>query len=72
LPACGLDWNHAVIEIDDRDDYGELRGRATGFMGAALCVLVSTRRGEHTRIINLRKAAKKEATSCIKNQRQIL
>jgi uncharacterized protein (DUF4415 family)/uncharacterized DUF497 family protein len=30
--AAGFDWNHAVIEIDDREDYGELRECATGFI----------------------------------------
>jgi len=69
--AAGFDWNHAVVEIDDREDYGELRECATGFIGAALCVLVFTRRGEHIRIISLRRATKNEAKSYVKNQGRI-
>jgi uncharacterized DUF497 family protein/uncharacterized protein (DUF4415 family) len=59
VDAAGFDWDHAVIEIDDRKDYGELRECATGFIGATLCVLVFTRRDEHIRIISMRKATKK-------------
>jgi uncharacterized protein len=70
IDAASFDWN-AVIEIDDRDDYGELRECATGFMGSALCVLVFTRRGERIRIISLRKATKKEAESYVKNQTRV-
>jgi uncharacterized protein len=71
IDAASFDWSHAVIEIDDRDDYGELRECATGFMGSALCVLVFTRRGERIRIISLRKATKKEAESYVKNQTRV-
>ena len=43
---------------------------ATGFIGAALCVLVFTRRGEHVRIISRRKALrmKLRAMSKIKDE----
>lgn len=58
--AEGFDWNSVVINVDDREDYGELREIATGFVGVRLHVLVFTRRGDRIRIISLRKADKKD------------
>lgn len=55
-----FEWEFAVVEIDDRDDYGELREVATGFIGDVLHVLVFTVRGDATHIISLRKANKRE------------
>jgi uncharacterized protein len=59
--ATEFDWKTAVTFIDDREDYGELREVAIGFIGMRLHVLVFTRRGERIRIISLWKATKSEA-----------
>ena len=58
--AEGFDWDTAVIDIDDREDYGELREVAWGFIGERLYTLVFTHRGERIRIISLRKSDKRE------------
>jgi len=44
--AEGFDWDHAMVEIADREDYGELREQATGFIGVRLYVLVFSRRDD--------------------------
>jgi uncharacterized DUF497 family protein len=58
--AENFDWDTAVMTVDDRDDYGELRERALGFIGVRLYILVFTRRRERIRIISLRKANRRE------------
>jgi uncharacterized protein len=58
--AVEFEWQSAVVEVDDREDYRELRERALGFIGARLHMLVFTRRGDNIRIISLRKAEKQE------------
>ena len=58
--AARFDWDTADIEIDDREDYGELREQAYGFIGDVLHTLVFTERDGVTWIISLRKASKKE------------
>ena len=55
-----FDWKSAEIEIDDREDYGELREKAFGFIGVVLHVLVYTERDDVTWVISLRKANNKE------------
>ena len=55
-----FDWDIADIEIDDREDYGELRLKATGLIGVVLHVLIYTERDDITWVISLRKATKKE------------
>lgn len=63
-----FDWDHATIELDDREDYRELRERATGFIGVRLHVLIFTRREDAVRVISLRKATRKEVRDYVKNQ----
>ena len=58
--AHSFDFETAVIAIDDRRDYGEVREVATGFVGPRLHVLVYTMRGEMCHVISLRKANKRE------------
>lgn len=57
-------WNASIRWVDDREDYGELREVATGFIGADLHFLVFTERddedGSYIWIISLRKATKRE------------
>lgn len=55
-----FDWETAVIDVDDREDYGELREIATGFVGAILHVVIFTQRDERVRIISLRKANRQD------------
>ena len=58
--AENFDWDTAVIVVDQREDYGELREIAIGFIGVRLHLLVFTRRGATIRIISLRKAESNE------------
>ena len=58
--AYEFDWDTAVTVIDDREDYGELREIAIGFIGVTLYSLAFTRRHERIRIISLRKAENRE------------
>jgi uncharacterized DUF497 family protein len=56
-----FDWDYAYVEIDDREDYGELREIAWGFIRDRLHVLVFVRRDELIRVISLRKAEPRDA-----------
>ena len=56
----GFDWQTAVEIFDSRDDYGEDRWVASGFIGVALYVMAYIERGDTLRIISLRGATKKE------------
>jgi uncharacterized DUF497 family protein len=64
-----FEWDTAVVEIDDRENFGELRERATGFIGDVLHVLVFTRRGETIRLISLRKANNREKKDYVQSTR---
>ena len=55
-----FDWLSAVIRVDDRFDYGEVRLKAEGLIAGRLYAVVYTERGLIKRIINLRKANKRE------------
>jgi hypothetical protein len=57
----GFDWRTAVVEVDDQEDYGELRERAIGWIGERLHVLIFTRRADLIWVIGLRKAQKSDA-----------
>jgi hypothetical protein len=50
----------AMVEVDDRHEYGERREVAVGYIGRRLHVLVFTVRGEALRAISLRKANRRE------------
>ena len=58
--ASQFDWSTAIIEPDDRKDYGEPRFQAYGLIGERLHCLVFTPRGNCVRIISLRKANQRE------------
>jgi uncharacterized protein len=58
--ARHFDWDTAVVTIDDREDYGELREMALGFIGVRLHAMAFTQRGDTVRIISLRKANRVE------------
>ncbi|MBY0430983.1 MAG: BrnT family toxin, partial [Rhodospirillales bacterium] len=62
MTAAGwFEFDTALVWIDDREDYGEAREVAIGFIGDRLHVLVFTHRDSALRVISLRKATKKEA-----------
>ena len=58
--AEDFDFSTMFIRVDDREDYGELRCRAIGWLDASLVVLVFTEAGESIRAISLRNATKQE------------
>ena len=64
-----FEWDTAFVSIDDRDDYGELRETAIGFIGPGLYVLVFTRRGKHIRVISLRRAEKRDVRKYVEATR---
>jgi uncharacterized protein len=49
-----------MVVVDDREDYGEERLVATGFIGPLVHVLVYTMRSGTTWVISLRRANKRE------------
>ncbi len=55
-----FNWDFAVIRTDTREDYGELREQAFGFIGDVLHVLTFTERDDITWVISLRKAEPRE------------
>ena len=59
--AEDFDFEAAVFVIDDREDYGEVRFRAVGFLDDRLYSLVFMLDGENVRAISLRKATRHEA-----------
>lgn len=64
----GFDFASAFLTFDDREDYGELRELALGFIGEALYVLVFTMREDDTcHSISLRKAERKEVRIYVEN-----
>ena len=69
MQSGNFDWDTAVFIVDDREDYGELRESAIGFIGVTLHVVVFTERDQRTRIISLRKAGAKDVTRYVKEPR---
>lgn len=68
-----FDWSTAVSDIDDREDYGELRETATGFIGLTLYYLVYVVEDddpETMRVISLRAANKAEARRYANERRE--
>ena len=63
--VAGFDWATAVIEPDNRFDYGEVREVATGELNGRLYIVTFTKRGDVTRIINMRKANGREVQKWI-------
>ncbi len=59
--AEDFDFEAAIFLVDDREDYGEIRFRALGFLDAKLYSLVFSQDGDDIRAISLRKATKHEA-----------
>lgn len=55
-----LDWDRAVVLVDDRRDYGELRLRVFGPIDGRLCAVIVTPIEGGLRVISLRKANARE------------
>ena len=55
-----LDWNAALVWIDDRFEYDELRMIALAPETATLYYVAFVERGESRRIISLRRATRRE------------
>ena len=58
--VADLDWDTAVIVVDTRRDYGELRLRVMARLDGALHAAVVTPRGEDLRVISFRRANRRE------------
>jgi uncharacterized protein len=58
--ATEFEWSSALIVEDTRNDYGESRFQALGFIGKRLHVLVFTPRAGQVQVISLRKANRRE------------
>ncbi len=58
--AEDFDFDSALFVIDDREDYGEIRIRAVGFLDGRLYSLVFAQEGEDIRAVSLRKATRHE------------
>ena len=58
--ARAIEWESALIALDQRIDYGEQREIAIAYIGRRLHVVVYVQRSLATRIISLRKANKRE------------
>jgi hypothetical protein len=66
--AADFDFEAAVFLVDDREDYGEVRVRAIGFLDARLYSLVFVQDGDDIRAISLRKATRHEEKEYEKNR----
>lgn len=58
--VADLDWENALIVLDTRRDYGELRERVLGLVDGRLHVVVITTRGGDMRVISFRVANRSE------------
>lgn len=58
--ATEFELETAVIRIDSRKQYGELRFNALGYIGKRLYSIIYTLRVDTLRVISLRKANKRE------------
>ena len=55
-----FEFDTALVTVDTRQSYGEIRHVATGYIKGRLHVLVFTKRGPNVRMISLRKANRRE------------
>jgi uncharacterized DUF497 family protein len=58
--AAEFDFERALVLLDDRRDYGEIRYRAFGLLDHRLHALVFTEAARGIRVISLRRANKTE------------
>jgi len=55
-----FEFDTALVKVDARQSYGEIRHVALGYIEERLHVLVFTKRGSRVRVISLQKANKRE------------
>ena len=65
--ASELDWEAALVWIDDRFEYGELRVIALAPQSEILYYVAFVERGEVRRIISLRRANQREVKHYVQN-----
>jgi len=65
--ARELDWNEALVWVDERFDYGELRMIALAPQTATLYYVAFVERGVVRRIISLRRATRREVKYYVEN-----
>jgi uncharacterized DUF497 family protein len=65
--AAELDWDAALVWVDERHDYGELRMIALAPDTGILYYVAFVDRGEIRRIISLRKANRREVKHYVQN-----
>jgi len=65
--ARELDWEAALVWVDDRFEYGELRMIALAPKTGILYYVAFVERGTMRRIISLRQANRREVTHYVKN-----
>jgi len=65
--AGKLDWDAALVWVDDRFDYDELRMIALAPEGDTLYYVAFVDRGEVRRIISLRRAERREVKHYVEN-----
>lgn len=65
--AGELDWDAALVWVDDRFEYGELRMIALAPKTAILYYVAFVERGSVRRIISLRRANRREVEHYVKN-----
>ncbi|MDR0480138.1 MAG: BrnT family toxin [Burkholderiaceae bacterium] len=58
--AKDFEWDSAVLWLDAREDYGEDRMSALGYVGNCLFYMAYVDRGEVCRVISLRRASSRE------------
>ena len=58
--AKGFEWDSAMMWADTREDYGEDRMSAVGYIGATACYMAFVDRGDMCRVISLRRATSRE------------
>ncbi len=64
--AAELSWDAALVWIDDRADYGEVRMVALAPLGEILCFVAFVDREPARRIISLRRANRREVNHYVK------
>ena len=68
--AAQLDWDAALVWIDDRADYGELRIVALAPIGDRLFFVVFVDRDQARRIISLRRANRREVNHYVRTNEE--
>ncbi|WP_024537992.1 BrnT family toxin [Comamonas badia] len=58
--AQDFEWETALVEVDNRHAYGEIRFTAVGLVGERVYVMVFNLRETSVRIISLRRANNRE------------